>query len=333
MRPLLAISMGDVNGIGPEILAKVLARPEVWQVCAPCVFGSADVLNEARRFAPDCPPAKTAASVEDAVPDGDCVPVMDAGLSPPCAPGTLDAEAGRCAMEWVKLAARHAIARRVAAIVTCPINKEGVHRAGYPYAGHTELLAEMTSSPDYRMCLFSERMRIVHISSHLSLRDSIAAVRTDRVATSIRIGAGALARLGLPRRRIAVAGLNPHAGEAGVFGDEEVTEIAPAIRKCLAEGLDCSGPYPPDTVFRRMYEGEFDLAVAMYHDQGHGPFKMIAMDEGVNVTLGLPIIRTSVDHGTAYGIAGKGVASDTSLLEAIKLAVRFADEGAEDDET
>jgi len=199
----------------------------------------------------------------------------------------------------------------------------GIQAAGYHYMGHTEILAELTDSPDYRMCLFAGDIRVVHITSHYPMHEAIKMVTRDRVAQSIRIAHAALERLGLPRRRIGVAGLNPHAGEAGVLGTEEITDILPAIELCQKEGIDCVGPYPPDTVFKRMVQGEFDLVVAMYHDQGHIPVKLIAMDEGVNVTLGIPIVRTSVDHGTAYDIAGTGKAREDSLWAAIRLAVKL----------
>ncbi len=325
MKPRLAITMGDVNGIGPEILAKALARPETWEQCQPVVVGSANILELARAWAPACPEPHIIERLTDAFPARDAVPVLQGDVAaPPIVPGQTNGAAGRCAVEWVKLAARLAIENEVDGIVTCPINKEGIHRAGHRFAGHTDLLAEMTSCRDYRMCLFAGTMRIVHISSHCSLAEAIANVKADRIATSIRIADESLVRLGVPRRRIAVAGLNPHAGEAGAFGSEETEEIAPAVRACQREGINCSGPYPADTVFRRMSEGEFDLVVAMYHDQGHIPLKLVAMDEGVNVTLGLPMVRTSVDHGTAYDIAGKGVAREGSLCAAITLATRFA---------
>ncbi len=317
--------MGDVNGVGPEILAKALARPEVWESCRPVVLGSEHTLEAARRFAPDCPKPRAVEQLRDVAFTRDEVPVLNAGCEPlTLHPGTLDPAAGHCAVEWAKLGVRLALDKAVDGIVTCPLNKEGIHRAGHRYAGHTELIAQMTASRDYRMCLFTDTMRIVHITSHMALHDAIEAVKADRIATSIRLGQGALARLGLPRQRIAVAGLNPHAGEAGAFGSEEAKEIAPAIHRCQAEGIDCSGPYPADTVFARMHSGEFDLVVAMYHDQGHIPLKLIAMDEGVNVTLGIPIVRTSVDHGTAYDIAGKGVAREASLCAAIRFAAQFA---------
>ena len=323
-KPIVAITMGDVNGIGPEILAKALAQPALWQVCAPVVIGDAEVLEDARRFAPACPAPKRIEDIADASFDGEFIAVLDGGFpAPKPRPGVLDAEAGGCAIEWVKYAVLLIQANRAGAIVTCPINKEGIHRAGYRYSGHTELVAEMTGSADYRMCLFAGPMRIVHITSHLSMQDAIAAVKTDRIITSLRIADAALERMGLPQRRVAVAGLNPHAGEAGAFGSEEIQEILPAVLQGQTEGIDCSGPYPPDTVFRRLWHGEFELVVAMYHDQGHIPAKLVAMDEGVNVTLGIPIVRTSVDHGTAYDIAGKGVAREQSLGAAIRLAAQL----------
>jgi 4-hydroxythreonine-4-phosphate dehydrogenase len=208
-------------------------------------------------------------------------------------------------------------------MVTCPITKEGLRQAGYPYSGHTPLIAEMTGAKDYRMCLFTDRLRIVHITAHLSLRDALDAVKTPRILRSIRVADEALHHMGIAQPRIAVAGLNPHAGEVGAFGREEIDEIEPAVKAACAEGLDCSGPHPPDTVFRRMNEGEFDVVVAMYHDQGHIPLKLIAMDEGVNVTLGIPIVRTSVDHGTAFDIAGSGVAREQSLCAAVRFAAQL----------
>ncbi|MCC6486029.1 MAG: 4-hydroxythreonine-4-phosphate dehydrogenase PdxA [Candidatus Hydrogenedentes bacterium] len=318
--------MGDVNGVGPEILAKALAHRELRERCSLLVIGSLHAYENARALAPGAPGAKKAAVPATETSPGALIPVFDAGTGdPPLCPGQLEVEASRCAVEWIRTATRLAIDGAVDAVVTCPINKEGIQLAGCPSTGHTEIIAEMTHSPGYRMCLFTERMRIVHISAHFPLSEAIALVRRTRIEDSIRIAHAALTRLGLSRRRIAVAGLNPHAGESGLLGMEEGEEIAPAVEACIAEGIDCSGPYPPDTVFRRMYEGEFDLVVAMYHDQGHIPLKLIAMDEGVNVTLGIPIVRTSVDHGTAYDIAGKGIAREHSLCSAIRLAVALAE--------
>ena len=323
--PRLAITMGDINGIGPEIIVKALARTETNRPCRPLVVGSIQAFNAARRFAPTCPEPLAVSCINE-IPDGtERIPVLETDCAVPAVqPGVIDPRAGACAVDWIKTAVRLVMQEQVSAIVTCPINKTCIYEAGCEFAGHTELIADMTETRDYRMSLFTDTMRIVHITGHLSLRDALDAVRTDTITTSIRIADHALRQLGIEVPRIAVAGLNPHAGETGAFGDEEAKEIAPAIATCSAEGIGCSGPYPPDTVFRRMQEGEFDLVVAMYHDQGHIPLKLVAMDEGVNVTLGLPIVRTSVDHGTAFDIAWKGEAREHSLLAAMVMADRFS---------
>lgn len=325
-KPLLAITMGDVNGIGPEILAQALLRPEPWAVCRPLVLGDATALRGLLSGKLEVCPVDSPAAA-GAVNSG--VPVMECGAhAPERSPGTLDPAAGAAAVRWIEQATRMAMAGEAAGLVTCPIHKACVHRAGFDIIGHTDFIADITNAPDYRMCLFTGTMRIVHITAHLSLRDALAEVKRQRIETSVRIGHAALTRMGMASPRIAVAGLNPHAGEEGKFGREEIEEIAPAVAACRAAGMDCTGPYPPDTLFGRMRAGEFDMVIAMYHDQGHIPLKLIAMDEGVNVTLGIPIVRTSVDHGTAYDIAGKGLAREDSLCAAIGLAVRLAGCGA-----
>lgn len=322
--PRLLFTMGDINGIGPEILAKAMARPEAGALCRPIILGDAAIYERCRRFAPGAPAGIAVASIAEAeTVDG--LPFLTCGVAPlDYRPGTLDAKAGGAAVAWVREAVRLCVNGEADGMVTGPISKEGIHLAGFPYPGHTDLIAEMTDSPDYRMCLFTDSMRIVHISSHCSLRQALDFVTTDRISDSIRIGAAALDELELPLRRIAVAGLNPHAGENGAFGREEIDIIAPAVARCAAEGIACSGPYPPDTVFGRMRSGEFEMVIAMYHDQGHIPLKLIAMDEGVNVTLGIPIVRTSVDHGTAYDLAGTGKAREHSLIAAIRHAALLA---------
>jgi 4-hydroxythreonine-4-phosphate dehydrogenase len=324
VQPRLAITMGDTNGIGPEILAKVLARPDLARLCAPVVFGSPPILREAARLVGTRLNLRECRQLPESSHLTNDIPVVDCGFpAPPWNPGALAPEASRCAVEWLKSAIVSTKAGEIDGIVTCPINKEGIQEAGYNYMGHTEILADLTKTNDYRMCLFAGSIRVVHISSHCPMAEAIKMVTRDRIARSIRIAHAALVRLGLKRRRVAVAGLNPHAGEAGVLGTEEAAEIAPAVETCRKEDIDCSGPYPPDTVFKRMVDGEFDLVVAMYHDQGHIPVKLIAMDQGVNVTLGIPIVRTSVDHGTAYDIAGTGRARPDSLYAAIRLAAQL----------
>ncbi|MCC6797124.1 MAG: 4-hydroxythreonine-4-phosphate dehydrogenase PdxA [Candidatus Hydrogenedentes bacterium] len=311
-KPRIAITMGDVNGIGPEILARALACPELDASCSVLVYGCKQTLEAAQPFI-NC--ARTATPIE----------IIDAGHTiARLNAGTVQRDAGAAAIAWIRAAVTAALDGGVDAVVTCPINKEGIHLAGSNAIGHTEIVAEMTATPEYRMSLFSDAMRIVHITGHLPLADALGKVKTQRIAQTVRIAHQALVELDLPRKRIAVAGLNPHAGENGLLGDEEAREIAPAVELCMRDNIDVSGPYPPDTVFRRMQLGEFDLVVAMYHDQGHIPLKLVAMDEGVNVTLGTPIVRTSVDHGTAYDIAWKGIAREDSLIAAIRLAARFA---------
>jgi 4-phospho-D-threonate 3-dehydrogenase / 4-phospho-D-erythronate 3-dehydrogenase len=323
-RPLLAVTMGDINGIGPEIIAKALARPELFDLCTPVVLGSIDALDAARAFAKPFPPA-VAVTGADRLQDNTRVQVIGTGAPVPAPrPGMVTGEAGRCAVEWLRAAVRMTLDGETDAVVTCPISKSGIQMAGFRYAGHTEIIAEMTGEPDLRMCLFSDRMRIVHVTAHCSLREVPDRITPARVERSIVVGHDILARLGLSQRRIAVAGLNPHSSEEGLFGNEEAELIVPAVAACKARGIDCEGPFPPDTVFRRMVAGAFDLVVAMYHDQGHIPFKLIDMDDGVQATMGIPIIRTSVDHGTAYDIAGRGVANEGSLFAAMALAARLA---------
>lgn len=318
--PRIGITLGDINGIGPELVVKLFANHDVRAWCTPLVLGCAEVLEAARPFAPGCPDIVALSRLDEAIP-AEGIPVYNAGMpAPPLRAGEIDPASGRSAVTWIEAAARACMGGSLDAMVTCPISKECIYQAGYHYIGHTELVAEISGAQDYRMCLFTDTMRIVHITGHLSLRDALDCVRRDRIVRSIEIGHEALLRIGIASPRIAVAGLNPHAGEAGAFGREEIEEIRPAVEECAARGMACSGPYPPDTIFRKMRDGEFDMVIAMYHDQGHIPLKLIAMDEGVNVTLGVPIIRTSVDHGTAFDIAWKGIARESSLAAAVKLA-------------
>lgn len=321
-RPRIAITMGDPAGIGPEIILKALGWGGIWPICSPIIYGdqawmqrAADILPE--RSVEECVIVNYNRFVEKAV-----YQATDADLSG-VRWGELAAEAGKAAAQCVIAAAEAALRGEVDAIVTAPLNKEAIALGGYPYPGHTELLAEVTHTPRYGMLLLSGDLRVVHVSTHVSLREAIERVRTARVLECIRLGDRACKDLGIAVPRIAVAGLNPHAGENGLFGMEEEREILPAIRAAQAEGINASGPHPPDTIFARAVKGAFDLVVAMYHDQGHIPVKLHGFDTGVNVTIGLPIIRVSVDHGTAFDIAGRGIASEQSLLEAIRIATQM----------
>ncbi len=322
--PRLALTMGDVNGIGPEIIAKLFANYEPSAWCSPIIFGCASALDTVRHLVSEFPNFVAVDSVDAALSLRDGIPVYNGGHAAPAVQfGIEDPEAGRSAILWIEAATRASIDGKLRGLVTCPISKACIYKAGYHYIGHTELVAELTGTSEYRMCLFTDSMRIVHITGHLSLADAVAAVKKERIMDSIRIGYDALLALDIPSPQIAVAGLNPHAGEGGAFGREEIEEITPAIEACRGAGIPCEGPVPPDSIFRKMREGRYQMVIAMYHDQGHIPLKLIAMDEGVNVTLGIPIIRTSVDHGTAFDIAGTGVAREQSLVAAIRLAARL----------
>ncbi|HLZ70824.1 MAG TPA: 4-hydroxythreonine-4-phosphate dehydrogenase PdxA [Dehalococcoidia bacterium] len=328
-RPLIAITLGDPAGIGAEVVVKALAIPAVRAACRPLLVGDAATLCRALELCGfDWPLDIIEAAALDADPSPGRIALLDvpirSGEPPPF--GVLSAEAGDVAVRAVETACDLALAGRVAGIVTAPLNKEAMRLAGYAYDGHTELLAVRTGAGGVCMLLAGERLRVSHVTGHRALREAALPPSAERLRQVFTLTAAALRRLGFPKPRIAVAGLNPHAGEGGLFGSEEIEVLAPAIAAAQAATADCaiSGPYPADTIFRRAAAGEFDGVVAMYHDQGHIPVKMIEFDSAVNVTLGLPIIRTSPDHGTAFDIAGKGVANPANMIAAIRLAARMA---------
>jgi 4-hydroxythreonine-4-phosphate dehydrogenase len=330
-RPPLALSMGDACGIGPEIVLKAFLARGGLAPHAPrtpwVVYGDPGVLTRcARALALPVRIVPVTDPLTDAPPhDGDTlvrVPVLACSdLPADLPPGHIDARAGRAAHDAIAAAATAAIAGRVRALVTAPIHKEAFAAAGVAYPGHTELLAALAGGADVRMMLANDELRTVLVTIHLPLRAAIDAVTQAAVHDTIAITHTALRRLGIERPRIAVAGLNPHAGEGGLMGREEIERIAPAIATARAAGIDASGPWPGDTVFMRARGfREFDVVVAMYHDQGLIPVKYLGLDAGVNVTIGLPFVRTSVDHGTAFDIAGRGLADPGSLLAAVALA-------------
>ncbi|MBI3326011.1 MAG: 4-hydroxythreonine-4-phosphate dehydrogenase PdxA [Nitrospinae bacterium] len=325
-RPLIALTMGDPAGIGAEVSVKALLQPEMYRICRPLVVGTLAVLEEAcgmlgsgQRLQPVASPAEgryTLGSVD----------VLDLAAEHPgpFSRGVATKEGGAAAVAYVEKAIALAMGREVDAIATAPINKEAMRAAGFPYDGHTELLAFRTGTKAYTMMLAAGDFRVFHVSTHVSLRGAIERAKKARVLQVIELAYHEIRQWGIAEPRLAVAGLNPHAGEHGLFGDEEFQEISPAVEEARSRGWRVSGPWPPDTVFARAHRGEFDGVVAMYHDQGHIPFKMTAFELGVNVTVGLPIIRTSVDHGTAYDIVGKGVADATNMVQAITLAAEMA---------
>lgn len=325
--PRIAITMGDPAGIGPEIVLKALLDPAA-AAARLVVIGDADLL--ARTAASLHLPLEVRRVAEPTeapdAPDG-TVAVIDPGLLPTGwhEIGRISPIAGAAAVGYVLKAVELAKAGQVDAIATAPLNKAAMHAAGYTrYAGHTEILADAVGSKEAAMLLVARNLRVIHVTTHVSLADAIGRTRPERVAKVIRLAHQAVRDLGIEQPRIAVAGLNPHAGEGGLFGQEEIEIIGPAIAGCRADGIDVTGPWPADTVFyRAAHLDQFDAVVAMYHDQGHIPIKMYAFDHGVNMTVGLSIIRTSVDHGTAFDIAGQGIASPLSMVEAIRVAVQI----------
>jgi 4-hydroxythreonine-4-phosphate dehydrogenase len=317
--------MGDPAGIGPEIAVMALSRPEIFSCCRPVIYGDEGLLRRAAALVgTDARVAPCAAGGE--VAPGRIAVLPLSSLTPGEVPFGRGTPAGSRAMaEYIRAAAADVLAGRADAVVTCPITKEGLKSAGVAHPGHTEYLAELCGGAQVVMMLAGDRLRVALATIHVSLRRALELLSPAIIEKTIRITDGFFRKfMGTGAPRIAVAGLNPHAGEGGLFGDEETTMIAPAIASCRGSGIDATGPYPPDTVFYRAWRGEFDVVAAMTHDQGLIPLKLVHFDDGVNVTMGLPIIRTSVDHGTAYDIAGKGTASPASLSAAIRMAAAMA---------
>jgi len=329
--------MGDPAGIGPEIIIKTLALQDVYNRCNPLVVGDAQTMqNEVKALKS---PLKINAiqNVKDAKFEYGTLDVFDlknVNISE-LKPGVVTAMAGKAAFEAVVKNIELALANDIDATVTAPINKESIHKAGHKYSGHTEIYADYTNTKKYAMLLADDNFRVIHVSTHVSLRQACDLCKKDRVFEVITLLHDACKKFGIEKPRIAVAGLNPHAGENQLFGDEEVKEIIPAIEEARQLGYDAQGPFPPDTMFVKAVQGKFDGCIAMYHDQGHIPFKLEGFKwdneketmksvKGVNITLGLPIIRTSVDHGTAFEIAGQGIASADAMLVAIDYAIVMA---------
>jgi 4-hydroxythreonine-4-phosphate dehydrogenase len=328
----IAVTMGDACGIGPEIVVKAYAAHASRPGAAPLVvYGDAGALERearARGAALAVVAVDDPAAAASAVADPQRLPVVRCSRLPADLPiGRVDARAGAAAHAAILRAAADATAHRVRAVVTAPIHKEAIAAAGVRHPGHTEILAEAAGGADVRMMLANDELRTVLVTIHVPLREAIEQVTREAVRDTIAIAHDGLRRMGVARPRIAVAGLNPHAGEGGLMGREEIERIAPAIADARAAGIDASGPWPGDTVFMRArHFRDFDVVVAMYHDQGLIPVKYLGIDTGVNVTVGLPFVRTSVDHGTAFDLAGRGLADPRSLLAAIDLAAMLAPE-------
>ncbi len=325
-RPRIGITMGDPAGIGPEVVLKAVAEPEVWRACVPFIIGDAQLLaHTARTLDLQCGyDIVRAGETLPAEPDAPVIYHLD-NIRGYVTPGVESGEAGRASAEYIKAAVDLCGAGELDAISTAPINKRAIFLGGYSFPGHTEFLAQLTGAENCAMAFVASNLRIVLISTHVPLSEAIRLVQKERIVRVVKLTNRELKRWGISEPRIAVAALNPHGAEGGLFGVEEAAEIAPAVEECcVVEGIDARGPFSADTVFLRASRGEFDAVVSCYHDQAMIPVKCLSFGEAVNVTLGLPFIRTSVDHGTAFDIAGKGVAEHSSMVAAITLAARLS---------
>ena len=336
-KPKVAITLGDPAGIGPEIIVKSLVLKEIYDICNPVIIGDSSVVHEALKITLKDLEINSVSSINECRFEYGIVDVFDLKNmdAKKIEYGKISKECGHASGEYIEKTIKLALAGEVDATVTAPINKESLNKGGFNYQGHTEFYAALTGTQKYTMMLAHDNLRVVHVSTHVSLREACDAVKKDRVYEVIRIAYDACRSLGIKNPRIAVPGLNPHAGEGELMGDEETREIKPAVQKARKEGLDVEGPVPADSLYQKVRGGFYDIALAMYHDQGHIPLKMVGFKWdskrknwksvcGVNITLGLPIIRTSVDHGVAFGKAGKGIATADSMIQAIKVAVQMA---------
>jgi 4-phospho-D-threonate 3-dehydrogenase / 4-phospho-D-erythronate 3-dehydrogenase len=337
-RPILGITMGDPASIGPEVAVKAFANKEIYDTCRPLVVGDARVIADAVHFCGldlKVNAIKSVSQAEFVFGQIDVYDLENVNLSD-LKKGEMSAMAGDVAFQTVVETINLAMKGEIDGTVTGPINKESIHMAGHQFSGHTEIYAHYTGTKKYAMLLVENDLRVIHVSTHVSLRQACDLVKRDRILDTIELMHLACVQLGITDPRIAVSGLNPHAGDGGIFGWEEKEEIIPAIEEALRRGYNVTGPIPGDTLFPKAIGGSYDGCVVMYHDQGHIPFKMVGFTwdskaqkmnsvKGVNITLGLPIIRTSVDHGTAMEIAGKGIASADAMMLAIEYAVKLSD--------
>ena len=324
-RPVIGITMGDPAGIGPEIIVKAILEYDINRICRPVVIGDAEVIKKVLKTCRLRAEIKVIEKIASAPAGSGKIEIVDLhnidvkGLKY----GVPGKACGSAAVSYIKMAAGLALAKKIDAITTAPINKEIINAAGFQYPGHTELLAELAGTKDFGLMMVGGGLRVILVTTHMALKDVFRNIKKDRVLRTIRLAHKAMGYFQTKAPRIAVAALNPHAGEGRLFGTEEWDEIMPAVIEARGEGLDVSDPLPADTLFHKAKERYYDIVVAMYHDQGLIPLKLLAFGKAVNVTVGLPFIRTSVDHGTAYDIAGKDCADPGSLIEAIKMAVEM----------
>ncbi len=336
-KPIIGISSGDPAGIGPEITVKALSQPKVHEECRPIVVGDSQIIEQA---IDTCRLPQKINRIDDSLNGKftfgyiDVLDIRNIDIKL-FSYGHVSAMAGKASFDYIEKIIDLALMKKIDATVTGPINKESLHLAGLKFAGHTEIFAQYTGVSNYSMMLAEKDFRVVHVNTHVSMLESIKRITKVRVLNTILLADAALKKMGIEKPRIAVNGLNPHAGENGLFGTEEMEFIIPAIEQAKIQGVEVDGPHPPDTIFPKMKGGQYDVVVCMYHDQGHIPTKLLGFQyddskktwksiSGVNITLGLPIIRVSVDHGTAFDKAGKGEANAESMLQAISYAVKFS---------
>jgi len=326
-RPIVAITMGDASGIGPEIIVKAMMNGEIQNISRPIVIGDARIMTQALKFAKGNPIQINAIkNVQEARYLKGLIDVLDLGNLDPSRVkiGQVCAPCGKAAVEYLERAIKLAMNKQVNAIATAPINKEAIRKAGYKFDGHTEILAKRTKTKNYAMMFVSDAFWVMLVTTHLPLAKVSKNINKKKVLQTIKLANEFLYKVRGKKPRIGVAGLNPHAGEGGIFGFEEKRAIRPAVEEARKMGINVKGPLSPDGIFYLANVGMFDIVIAMYHDQGLIPLKLQSFNRSVNVTVGLPIIRTSVDHGTGFDIAGKGWANPTSLVEAIKVAAHFS---------
>jgi 4-phospho-D-threonate 3-dehydrogenase / 4-phospho-D-erythronate 3-dehydrogenase len=328
MKPIIGITMGDAAGIGPEIIVKSLMDKDIYDQCQPIVIGDAKILERVKPIVKADVQINVIHNVSEAKNEFGIIDVIDLDLLPVDLPfGQVSGEAGNAAYQYIAKAVALAKEKEINAICTAPLNKEAMHKGGHLYPGHTEILAKLTDTEDFSMMLTAPNLKVIHLTTHVGLIKAIEMINPERTYKVIKLAHETLSRAGIKNPSVAVCGINPHAGENGLFGNgEEEEKLIPGIEKAKAEGINASGPHPADTLFFRAARGDFDIVVACYHDQGHAPIKVMGIEDGVNITVGLKggVIRTSVDHGTAFDIAGKNIADSRSMKAAIKSAIELA---------
>lgn len=324
-RPIIVVTMGDAAGVGPEIVVKALQSQQIYKICLPLVVGDSYTILQTINSLETSQSLNHVDEISEIVGRPGTIDILDLHNleQNDIITGKICLACGKAAMEYIQKAAELVMEKKSAAMVTAPINKEATIEAGYGDVGHLEYLARITGAKEYATMLVSGKLRVVHLTTHYSLKNACKYVKKDRILGRLQLTHDSFRKWGINRPRIGVAALNPHGSDGGLFGSEEMDEILPAVQDAHSQGIDAHGPYPADSIFTRALNGEFDAVLAMYHDQGHIAIKVHGFERSISIAMGLPFIRTSVDHGTAFDIAGKGIADSTSLEEAIKMAVNL----------